>query len=60
MFPEKFRKQIDSDQIGIDAVIAERREKRTKLRHSKLIDQNKESKKIKFVNRPFWNLTGDK
>ena len=52
LFPETFRKQINSGKTGIDAVIAGRQEKRAKLRHSKLIEQNKESKKIKFVNRP--------
>jgi hypothetical protein len=52
LFPETFRKQINSDKTGIDAVIAGRQEKRAKLRHSKLIEQNKESKKIKLVNRP--------
>ena len=53
LFPVTFRRQIQNDsKSGIDTIIAERQEKRAKVRYSKLMKQNEISKKIRFVNRP--------
>ena len=53
LFPATFRRQIQNDsKSGLDTIIAERQEKRAKVRHSKLIKQDDISKKIKFENRP--------
>ena len=52
LFPEKFRKEIEKDKINIERVIAEKNERRSEMRFSKLVKQKENDKKLKFSNRP--------
>ena len=52
LFPEKFRMEIDKDKSNIERVIAEKKEKRSESRYSKLVKEKEIDKKLKFSNRP--------
>ena len=52
LFPEKFRKEIEKDKMNIEKLIAEKNERRSDLRFSKLVKQKEIDKKLKFSNRP--------
>ena len=51
LYPESFKNEINKGKSDIEKIIAERQEKRAKLRFSKLMIQHEVSRKVKFVNR---------
>jgi hypothetical protein len=51
LYPESFKNEINKGKSDIDMIIAERQEKRAKMRFSKLMTQHEVSRKVKFVNR---------
>ena len=51
LFPESLQNEINKGKGDIENIIAERQEKRAKMRFSKLMIQHEVSRKVKFVNR---------